>query len=142
MSLNNEQMLPARMRNMRQMKDLLGAEDIVLVGIEKNIEEMYERNYLFREILVNEPWIEEKLEDTTGGIVIVQKQKDKLCVNISIDGVQLERELEEKVIAFLNRWLPAHLSYEVTYGKTLCGCSYYVALWQDDDITTLRQVGI
>lgn len=142
MSLNNEQMLPARVRNMRQMKDLLNAEDIVLAGIEKNIEEMYERDYLYNEILVNEPWLEKKLEDTTGGIVIVQKHKDKLCVDISIGGAQLEKELEEKVIAFLNRWLPAHLSYEITYEKALCGYGYYAAIWQDDDITTLRQVGL
>ncbi|MFQ7180641.1 Uncharacterised protein [Hungatella hathewayi] len=41
MSLNNSQMLPARVRNMRQMNDVLNAEDIILAEIERIIDEMY-----------------------------------------------------------------------------------------------------
>ena len=43
MSLNNSQMLPARVRNMRQMNDVLNAEDIILAEIERIIDEMYQR---------------------------------------------------------------------------------------------------
>ena len=35
MSLNSEQMLPARVRKMRQMEDLLNVEDIILAEIER-----------------------------------------------------------------------------------------------------------
>ena len=41
MSLNSEQMLPARVRKMRQMEDLLNVEDIILIEIERIIDEMY-----------------------------------------------------------------------------------------------------
>ena len=41
MSLNSEQMLPARVRKMRQMEDLLNVEDIILAEIERIIDEMY-----------------------------------------------------------------------------------------------------
>ena len=37
MSLNNSQMLPARVRNMRQMNDVLNAEDIILAEIERSV---------------------------------------------------------------------------------------------------------
>ena len=40
MSLNSEQMLPARVRKMRQMEDLLNVEDIILIEIERIIDEM------------------------------------------------------------------------------------------------------
>ena len=43
MSLNSEQMLPARVRKMRQMEDLLNVEDIILAEIERIIDEMYGR---------------------------------------------------------------------------------------------------
>ena len=52
--LNSEQMLPGRIRNMRQMKDLLGAEDVVLAEIERMIEDMYRRESMLHEELVNE----------------------------------------------------------------------------------------
>ena len=55
MSLNNSQMLPARVRNMRQMNDVLNAEDIILAEIERIIDEMYQRASLLHEELINEP---------------------------------------------------------------------------------------
>ena len=51
MSLNNSQMLPARVRNMRQMNDVLNAEDIILAEIERIIDEMYQRASLLHEEL-------------------------------------------------------------------------------------------
>lgn len=36
MSLNNSQMLPARVRNMRQMNDVLNAEDIILAELKES----------------------------------------------------------------------------------------------------------
>lgn len=38
MSLNNEQMLPAKCRSMRQMNELLDSEDIILAEIERIID--------------------------------------------------------------------------------------------------------
>ena len=52
MSLNNSQMLPARVRNMRQMNDVLNAEDIILAEIERIIDEMYQRASLLHEIVL------------------------------------------------------------------------------------------
>ena len=57
MSLNNSQMLPARVRNMRQMNDVLNAEDIILAEIERIIDEMYQRASLLHEELINEEWL-------------------------------------------------------------------------------------
>ena len=63
MSLNNSQMLPARVRNMRQMNDVLNAEDIILAEIERIIDEMYQRASLLHEELINEEWLENKLSE-------------------------------------------------------------------------------
>lgn len=59
MSLNSEQMLPARVRKMRQMEDLLNVEDIILAEIERIIDEMYGAAALLHEELVNEAWLKE-----------------------------------------------------------------------------------
>ena len=66
MSLNSEQMLPARVRKMRQMEDLLNVEDIILIEIERIIDEMYGAAALLHEELVNEAWLKEKLDARTG----------------------------------------------------------------------------
>lgn len=58
MSLNNEHMLPAKCRSMRQMNELLDSEDIILAEIERIIDEMYERASMLHEELVNEAWLE------------------------------------------------------------------------------------
>ena len=63
MSLNNSQMLPARVRNMRQMNDVLNAEDIILAEIERIIDEMYQRASLLHEELINEEWLNNPMSE-------------------------------------------------------------------------------
>lgn len=80
MSLNNSQMLPARVRNMRQMNDVLNAEDIILAEIERIIDEMYQRASLLHEELINEEWLENKLSERTGAGVDVTGYAEKVAL--------------------------------------------------------------
>ncbi len=140
MLLNNEQMLPARIRKMRQMEELLNAENVILEEMEHIIDEMYQRASFLQEELINEIWIQRELESITGGIVYANKVENELKIKIIIETRQLSIQLEKIVIAFLNKWLPVHLKYEVSYGKIFCATKYYAALWQDDEIMMIRQV--
>lgn len=142
MSLNNSQMLPAIVRNMRQMNDVLNAEDIILAEIERIIDEMYQRASLLHEELINEEWLEKNIQKITGGTVDVSINKNSLTVGISINKGELADIDSEKVIAFLNKWLPAHLAYNIIYEKLLSAKTYHAVIWQDDEIMTLRQVVI
>lgn len=85
MSLNSEQMLPARVRKMRQMEDLLNVEDIILIEIERIIDEMYGAAALLHEELVNEAWLKEKLDARTGADTTVEADADKLLATITLD---------------------------------------------------------
>ena len=85
MSLNSEQMLPARVRKMRQMEDLLNVEDIILAEIERIIDEMYGAAALLHEELVNETWLKEKLDARTGADTTVEADTDKLLATITLD---------------------------------------------------------
>ena len=140
MLLNNSQMLPARVRNMRQMNDILNAEDIVLVEIERIIDEMYQRASLLHEELVNEQWLEEKLAELVNGIVYVRKRAGTLLVEISLNVRNVTADKENEVIAFVEKWLPAHLGYEIMYEEPITAENYIGALWQDDEIMEMRQV--
>lgn len=140
MSLNNKQMLPARVRSMRQMNDLLDAEDEILAQIEQIIEEAHKRHLLIHKVLVNEEWLEKNIQEITGGAVDVSKNKNSLAVEISINRGELTSINAEKVIAFLNKWLPAHLAYGIIYEKLLSAKTYHAVIWQNDEIMTLRQV--
>lgn len=140
MSLNNKQMLPARVRKMRQMEDILNAEDIILAELEKVIDEIYQSALLLHEELVNEKWLERHIQKITGGVVEAAKVRDALLVEIVINrGLFLDINTEI-VIAFLDKWLPAHLKYNIIYEKVLSAVNYYAIVWQDDEIMTLRQV--
>lgn len=142
MSLNNNQMLPERIRNMRQMQDVLNVEDIILEEIERIINEMYQRASLLHEELINETWLEKQLQKITGGSVDVTKKKDMLFLEIQINRGNLSDvdKQTEDITTFLNKWLPAHLAYGVAYVKLLSAVDYYAAIWQHDEILTLRQV--
>lgn len=142
MSLNNEQMLPARVRGMRQMNELLKAEDIILAEIENIIEEMYQKAEGLHEELVNEQWLENRLTMLTQGIAAVKKIKDKLHLQIDLQVEKLSEAEEEAVRSFCDKWLPAHLSYEVFYERVLHANCYYAAIVQDDEIIEIRQVKI
>lgn len=113
--LNSEQMLPGRIRNMRQMKDLLDAEDIVLAEIERMIEDMYRRESMLHEELVNEEWLERRLYDLTGAETDVTGYADDLLVFVQIKVSELGVLDLQAVRLFLNRWLPAHLMYKLGY---------------------------
>lgn len=142
MSLNSEQMLPARVRGMRQMKELLGAEDAVLAELERILDEMYQRASQLHEELVNEEWLERKLQGLTGGIVDVAAWPEELLVEVMINRGNLSSIDSETVIAFLDKWLPAHLVYRIIYEQLLCAVNRHAAVWQDDEIMVLRQVVI
>lgn len=113
MSLNSEQMLPARVRKMRQMEDLLNVEDIILTEIERIIDEMYGAAALLHEELVNEAWLKEKLDARTGADTTVEADADKLLATITLDVSEIVGVDMKDVRAFLDKWLPAHLRYRV-----------------------------
>lgn len=140
MSLNNNHMLSERVRNMRQMNEVLNAEDIILAEIERILDEMSQRASLLHEELVNESWLEEKLGVITEGIVDVSKRKDELLIDISVNRGELAAINERETIAFIEKWLPAHLAYNLAYEKILGAKTYVGALWQDDEIMTIREV--
>lgn len=142
MSLDNNQMLPSRVRNMRQMQDVLNVEDIILAEIEQIIDEMYQRASLLHEELINEEWLEKHLQEITGGNVIITKRENELCVEVVISRGVLASIEPERVILFMNKWLPAHLAYEVIYEQLLCGSAYVGTIWQDDEVMILRQVDV
>lgn len=142
MSLNNSQMLPDRVRGMRQMNDLINAEDIVLAEIEQIIDGMYQRTSLLRKELINERWLEEKLSQITDGIVYVRKKENLLYIEIVLNVGKLKSEKPAEIISFLNKWLPAHLAYGVTYEKFLEAENFTACIWQHDEIFTLCEVKI
>lgn len=113
MSLNSEQMLPARVRKMRQMEDLLNVEDIILAEIERIIDEMYGAAALLHEELVNEAWLKEKLDARTGADTKVEADVDKLLATITLDVSKIVGVDMKDIRAFLDKWLPAHLRYRV-----------------------------
>lgn len=113
MSLNSEQMLPARVRKMRQMEDLLNVEDIILAEIERIIDEMYGAAALLHEELVNETWLKEKLDARTGADTTVEADTDKLLATITLDVSKIVGVDMKDIRAFLDKWLPAHLRYRV-----------------------------
>ena len=113
MSLNSEQMLPARVRKMRQMEDLLNVEDIILAEIERIIDEMYGAAALLHEELVNEAWLKEKLDARTGADTTVEADADKLLATITLDVSKIVGVDMKDIRAFLDKWLPAHLRYRV-----------------------------
>lgn len=132
-------MLPERVRNMRQMKEVLDAEDLVLTEIEAVIDEMYQRAELLHEELVNEAWLEEKIGKIVDGAVTVGKQPEELLVKVLIQKGILTGINETAVLDFLNKWLPAHLAYEVLYEKTLNTVHYAGMIWQDDEVMIERE---
>lgn len=113
MSLNSEQMLPTRVRKMRQMEDLLNVEDIILIEIERIIDEMYGAAALLHEELVNEAWLKEKLDAQTGADTTVEADADKLLATITLDVSKIVGVDMKDIRAFLDKWLPAHLRYRV-----------------------------
>lgn len=113
MSLNSEQMLPARVRKMRQMEDLLNVEDIILAEIERIIDEMYGAAALLHEELVNEAWLKEKLDARTGADTTVEADADKLLATITLDVSKIVGVDMKDIREFLDKWLPAHLRYRV-----------------------------
>lgn len=113
MSLNNSQMLPARIRNMRQMNEVLNAEDIILAEVEQIIDEMYQRTSLLHEELVNEEWLENKLAERTGAGVKVTGYAEKLLTEIVLNVSELHHIDMPDVRGFLNKWVPAHLMYKI-----------------------------
>lgn len=115
MSLNNSQMLPARSRDMRQMKDVLNAEDIILAEIERMIDEMYQRASLLHEELINEEWLENKLTEKTGAEADVTGYAQKLLAEIILNVSELQHIDLPDVRKFLNKWMPAHLMYKIIF---------------------------
>lgn len=113
MSLNDSHMLPDRVRNMRQMQDVLTVEDIILTELEKIIDEMYRRASVLHEELVNEPWLENKLSESTGADVKVTGYAEQLQVEIVLSVSELIVIDMRDVRSFLNKWLPAHLKYRL-----------------------------
>ena len=142
MSLNSEQMLPDRVRGMRQMGELLDAEDFVLAELENVIDGMFRRASFLHEELVNEAWLEERLQEVTGGSVDVVTVENALAVEITVNKGNLSGTDAGEVMTFLDKWLPSHLAYNITYEKLLTAVVRYAALWQDDEMIVLRQVRI
>ena len=98
---------------MRQMEDLLNVEDIILIEIERIIDEMYGAAALLHEELVNEAWLKEKLDARTGADTTVETDADKLLAMITLDVSKIVGVDMKDIRAFLDKWLPAHLRYRV-----------------------------
>lgn len=111
--LNSEQMLPARVRRMRQMQELLEVEDIILTELEGMISEMYQRAEYLHEELVNEAWLERRLSDRTGAEVKVTGHADRLLVEFVFQVNEFTVIDLKDIRRFLNKWLPAHLQYQL-----------------------------
>ena len=101
--LNSEQMLPARVRRMRQMQELLEVEDIILTELEGMISEMYQRAEYLHEELVNEAWLEDRIQSITGGTVEVTARKDSLLVEVVINKGDLSGAESKPVTEFWNK---------------------------------------
>lgn len=142
MSLNSEQMLPDRVRGMRQMGELLDAEDFVLAELGDVIDGMFKRASFLHEELVNEAWLEGRLQEITGGSVNVATVEDTLAVEVTVNKGDLSSTDAGEIRAFLDKWLPSHLAYSITYEKLLAAVVCHAALWQDDEMIVLRQVRI
>ena len=113
MSLNDSHMLPERVRNMRQMNDVLTAEDAVLAEVWQILDGMYQRASMLHEERVNEAWLEDKLSARTGADVKATGYADKLLAEIILT-VNEDIFLDMQDIRdFLNKWLPAHLKYKI-----------------------------
>ena len=98
---------------MRQMNEVLNAEDIILAEIEQIIDEMYQRASLLHEELVNEEWLENKLAERTGAGVKVTGYAEKLLAEIVLNVSELHHIDMPDVRRFLNKWVPAHLMYKI-----------------------------
>lgn len=142
MSLNSKQMLPERIRSMRQMEDLINAEDVVLVMLEEVIDQMYQRAAFLHEELVNEIWLEEKLGKLVNGSVHVKKETGRLHVEITFDTGGLICPDPAKVIGFIEQWLPAHLAYTPVCENTLTAEVTFACVWQHDEFMTVREVKV
>ncbi len=106
---------------MRQMHELLDAEDIVLAEIEKIIDGMYSKASLLHETLVNEDWLEERLSDMTGmDVHVISHAADELMVEFVLDtsGIPTPSTDMESLECFVDKWLPAHLKYRVVLENT------------------------
>lgn len=113
MSLNDSGMLPKHIRRMRQMNEVLDAEDIILAEIEKIIDEMYDRASLLHEELVNEEWLKEKLDARTGADTKVINDAEHLLTTFIFKvGDSLGIRVKD-VNQFIDKWLPAHLMYKL-----------------------------
>lgn len=106
--------------------------------------EIWGRALSIHEELVNEKWLEKRIQEIAGGSVDVEKKRDMLWVDILINRGSLAdvQSKSEAVAIFLNKWLPAHLAYNIIYEKLLSAVDYYAGIWQDDEIILLRQVRI
>ena len=141
MSLNSKQMLPDRVRHMRQMGEILDAEDEMLAVLEINIEAMNKKMELLHEELVNEIWLQRHLEELTGGSVEVRKTPSMLQAEIYISADKMQDSAERVVSNFLDKWLPAHLAYKISYDKLLQAGCFLAILWQEDETVDIGQKG-
>lgn len=112
MSLNDSHMLPDYIRSMRQMGDLLAAEDVILAEIERIIDGMYRRASLLHEELINELWLERRLEERTGAKAEVNAEAGRLLVTILLNISEVYAVDMKDIRTFINKWLPAHLKYQ------------------------------
>ena len=115
MSLNDNHMLPDQVRNMRQMKDVLTVEDLVLTEIEQMLDKMYDRASLLHEELINEEWLESRLAERTGAEVAVGADAENLLVDFVLNVSRVYAVNLKDVRQFINKWLPAHLMYKIAF---------------------------
>jgi hypothetical protein len=124
------------------MGELLDAEDIVLKYIEEMLDEAYQRDSLLHEERINESWLEEKLSDIINGTVHVNKVHEKLSVEITVNTGEIVILQADQVEKLINKYLPAHLAYELRCEKNISSKSLFGCIWQDDEIMTLSEVKV
>lgn len=113
MGLNNSQMLPDRVRKMRQMEDILQVEENALELLAERIDKLYQRASRLHEELINEKWLETELEERTGAETKVIGTAEELLTSFFLDVSDVLFVDLKSIRKFIEKWLPAHLRYQI-----------------------------
>lgn len=61
-------------------------------------------------------------------------------LEIAIESLDESDKIYMMIKDYLDKVLPAHLAYDIIYDRPMNAKMYFGAVWQDDEIMTLRQV--
>lgn len=128
MAVNSENMLPLRVRKMRQMEDLLQAEQIMFDIVEGVIRDMIQESTFLTAETVTPAFLKKLVEELFQVECQVVEFPD--CVTVKIRLHIKDKEPDEPLVNVekTNRYIPAHLKVLYEYvSKHLLKNSYYIA---------------